>query len=72
MFARLSEDSEQFVDRFSVFVLFGIIFPLRRSIWIIYSSRTLKLTRGRHINMFLYALNSFKTLFVQCFHARAR
>ena len=32
MFASFSEDSEQFVERFSVVLLFGIIFALMRRI----------------------------------------
>ena len=36
MFATFSKDSEQFIKRFSVVVLFDIIFALRRNIWIIF------------------------------------
>ena len=51
MFATFSEDSEQFVARFSVVVLLGIIFAPRLTVafaWIICFSKILKLTRGRH------------------------
>ena len=51
MFATFSEDSKQFLERFSVVVLFGIIFAVRRSIWIIRFSKIIKLTRGRNIKL---------------------